>query len=286
MASTRSDRATSRAFRRWANGKRWVAWLIHVFTALGLVAGVAALLAVFDGNARAAISWLLVAAVIDGLDGPLARAFRVAESLPRIDGAVLDTVADFVGCVVGPFAFVWRFGMLPHELAFLLVGVGCVTSALWYSRTDMMTDDNWFNGFPAAWNLAVPTMFLLHASTTVNAVIVAGLCVLQLSSVKFVHVVRVADGRFLNMAITMLWLATIAVMTQLAPHLPPAGRMLLLLGPLHQVLLSVLRTSRERSPGALLPQKIDRVAPGVRTGEGLRDERPHRTQDDCERRNS
>jgi phosphatidylcholine synthase len=237
-------------FRRPADGGRWLAWLIHVFTALGLVAGVAALLAVFDGHARAAISWLLVAAVIDGVDGPLARAFGVAETLPRIDGAVLDTVVDFVGCVVGPFAFLWRFGMLPHELAFLLVGVGFVTSALWYSRTDMMTEDNWFNGFPAAWNLAVPTMFLLHDSTTVNAVLVIGLCVLQLSSVKFVHPVRVADGQALNMAMTMLWLAAIAAMTELAPQLPLGGRILLLLGPVHQVLITSRRTLRRPSASA------------------------------------
>ena len=30
----------------------------------------------------------------------------------------------------------------------------------------MMTDDFWFRGFPAAWNLIAPVMFLMQARTT------------------------------------------------------------------------------------------------------------------------
>jgi len=37
------------------------------------------------------------------------------------------------------------------------------TSAIWFARRDMMSDDFWFRGFPAAWNLVAPVMFLLNA---------------------------------------------------------------------------------------------------------------------------
>jgi phosphatidylserine synthase len=35
-------------------------------------------------------------------------------------------------------------------------------SALWMSRSDQETEDGWFNGFPAEWNMIIPTLFLLH----------------------------------------------------------------------------------------------------------------------------
>ena len=42
-----------------------------------------------------------------------------------------------------------------------MVGGGDVKTALWMSRTDQMTEDKWFNGFPGEWNMVVPTLFLL-----------------------------------------------------------------------------------------------------------------------------
>ena len=43
----------------------------------------------------AMFGWLAVALFIDGIDGTLARRFRVAEVLPRWSGDALDLVVDF-----------------------------------------------------------------------------------------------------------------------------------------------------------------------------------------------
>lgn len=220
----------------------WRAWLVHVFTTLGIVAGLLSLVSVFNGDPRGAIIWMLIAAGVDGIDGPVARAWGVAEALPKIDGGVLDVVADFVGCVVVPLAFVWQFDMLPPGSDFAVVSVVFVTSALWFSRNDMMTPDHWFNGFPAGWNLMVPTLFLLHANPYVNAGVLAFLAFLQLTSVKFVHPVRVLWLRSVTLPLTLAWVAAIAILTALSPDLPAWGPPLLLAGPLYQAAITVRRT--------------------------------------------
>jgi phosphatidylserine synthase len=65
----------------------------------------AALVAVLDGSARMAIIWLLVAQLIDGIDGPLARRLLPDEATTKFDGYVLDLVIDFVTCVLVPAAW-------------------------------------------------------------------------------------------------------------------------------------------------------------------------------------
>lgn len=226
-----------------------LAWLIHAFTASGVVAGLLALVAVVEGRAEAAIAWLLVATLIDTVDGPLARAWGAAEALPQIDGHLLDAVVDFMGCVVVPLAFLWRFELLPPGLALPVLSVAFVTSALWFARTDMMTEDHWFNGFPTAWNLVVPTMFLMSGSTLVNGLIVMVLALLQLTNVKFVHPGRVVELRPLTLAVTATWVLAIALLSEMAQDMPWWAPVLLLLGPAYQIVLSLRRTLADYRPG-------------------------------------
>ena len=162
------------------------AWAVHVFTTTGIVAGMLALQAVLDHRPKAAMIWLLATQIIDGVDGPMARAYDVKERVPQIDGYVLDLVIDFVTCVVIPAAFLHEFALLPGaNVSLALVGLVVFTSALWFSRTDMMTPDHWFRGFPAVWNLVAPTLYLLGTSRIVGGVVVAGLAVCSLLNVPF-----------------------------------------------------------------------------------------------------
>ncbi len=151
-----------------SRSERRQAWAVHVFTTSGIVVAMFALQAVLQQAAQAAIAWLLVTQVIDGIDGPMARAYDVRSRVPMIDGYVLDLVIDFVTCAFIPAAFLHQFNMLPHDISLLLTGLVVFSSAIWFSRTDMMTDDHWFRGFPAVWNLIIPTLFLLETPKSVN----------------------------------------------------------------------------------------------------------------------
>jgi phosphatidylcholine synthase len=75
-----------------------LAWLVHLYTAMGLVcaAGMAVLI-VRGGDAsfRGAFLLMMVATAIDATDGWLARKARVKEVLPGFDGGALDNLIDF-----------------------------------------------------------------------------------------------------------------------------------------------------------------------------------------------
>ena len=91
-------------------------WLVHCVTASGAVCGMLGIIAVSDNQPREAILWLAVAMVLDGIDGPAARAWCVRENVPRIDGYTLDLIIDFVTCIVIPVIFLHQFHMLPERL--------------------------------------------------------------------------------------------------------------------------------------------------------------------------
>lgn len=225
---------------------RRLAWCVHALTASGVVIGLAGLVAAIDGNVRAALIWLLVAQVIDGVDGPLARALRVQTFVPRLDGYALDLVVDFVTCVVVPVAVLYRFDLLPPGLSLAANGLIMFTTALWFARTDMCTDDHWFNGFPGVWNLVVPSLVLLGTSRWTNLVVVVGFSLLSLTKVKFVHPVRVDEGRRLTLAVTAVWLGSMTWATVAYPDVPPECHTIMLVAPLYFAWLTVRRTVAER----------------------------------------
>ena len=188
---------------------------LHAFTASGVLVGMAALVAVLDGSARLAIVWLLVAQLIDGIDGPLARRLLPDDDDPEYDGYVLDLVIDFVTCVLVPAAFLWQFEMVPHDrYGMLVVAVLLMTSSLWFSRTDQISEDGWFRGFPSAWNMAVPTLWIMAGNGLANAVVILLLSALTLSNVEFAHPVRAVQWRRTHLLAMAIWIG--AVVTALA----------------------------------------------------------------------
>ena len=75
-------------------GLRLAGGLVHLYTASGSVLGLLIVLAAVEGDVEAAL-WLGLATLfIDGTDGMLARHFRVKETIPWFDGALLDNIVD------------------------------------------------------------------------------------------------------------------------------------------------------------------------------------------------
>jgi phosphatidylcholine synthase len=192
----------------------------------------AALVAVLDGSARMAIIWLLVAQLIDGIDGPLARRLLPDEATTKFDGYVLDLVIDFVTCVLVPAAFLWEFNMVSHDRSGMIaVAALLMFSCLWFSRTDQQDSESWFHGFPASWNMVIPTLWLLDSSHTVTLVVVACLSILTMTNVQFAHPIRVVQWRFWNVAAISVWVAGVLLGTIWSPGIPTAVIALILVGP-------------------------------------------------------
>ncbi|MBK5289118.1 MAG: phosphatidylcholine/phosphatidylserine synthase [Acidimicrobiia bacterium] len=204
-SSTDSSGGTTRQIR--------LAWAIHALTASGVLLGAAGLEAVVRGHPRTAIIYLIAAMIVDGIDGPIARAANVADALPGMDGNILDLVVDYLTCVMLPVAFMAYFHAFPPGWTVVLSALILFTAVLWFARTELMTEDHWFRGFPAIWNLVAPTFFLLRSPHWVNIVVTIGLCILTLTNVKFVHPMQVVERRVINIAVTVLWLAAMLVLT-------------------------------------------------------------------------
>jgi phosphatidylcholine synthase len=168
-----------------------------------------ALEAVYANLEKLAIVYLLITQLIDGIDGPMARNLNVRETVPKIDGYVLDLVIDFVTCVVVPVVFLHQFGLLPGQISLAVCGLVVLLSAIWFSRTDMMTEDNWFRGFPATWNLIVPTLYVMESTSWMNAALIVGLAVLMLTDVQFPHPVRVSENRLATLPFTAIWIGAL-----------------------------------------------------------------------------
>ena len=130
------------------------AFAIHVFTATGAGLALLALILATGGHWAAMFFVLGVALVVDGVDGPLARAFNIAEVLPRWSGDALDVVVDFVTYVFVPAFAIVASGLLPHAVALVCGMIICMTGALYFADRRMKTEDNYFRGFPAVWNFA------------------------------------------------------------------------------------------------------------------------------------
>lgn len=215
---------------------------LHAFTATGVLVGMAALVAVLDGSARMAIIWLLVAQLIDGVDGPLARRLLPDEATTKFDGYVLDLVIDFVTCVLVPAAFLWQFRMVNHDRSGMIaVAALLMFSSLWFSRTDQQDDDSWFHGFPAAWNMVVPTLWLLDSSPTVTMIVVGCLSILTMTNIQFAHPVRVVQWRIWNMSAISVWVFGVLLGTIWSPQVPALVVALVIIGPVMVAVATVAR---------------------------------------------
>jgi phosphatidylcholine synthase len=195
------------------------AYAVHVLTASGAALALGALICATRREWPAMFLCLGIALLVDGVDGALARAWRVAELLPRWSGDVLDLVVDFTTYVFVPAYAIAVSGLLPETLALPAGILVVVTGALYFGDNEMKTTDLCFKGFPALWNAAAFYLFLLAPSPWLAAAGVASLAVLTFLPFKFVHPMRVRRLRLVNIAALALWslLATVALYRDLAP---------------------------------------------------------------------
>jgi phosphatidylcholine synthase len=204
-------------------GRVLAAWAVHAFTASGVVTGLLAISALIAGDFRLALLWLGAALLIDGFDGPMARKVRVTEFAPNMDGAILDLVIDYLNYTVIPALLVYRFGLVPDGFAIPAAAYIMMTSLYCFGNRDMKTEDNYFQGFPAVWNLVVLYFYIISSNPWANLAVIASLGILTFVPMKFVHPFRVRAFRGLTLAMTGAWgaLTLVLVLGSLPGH-PPA----------------------------------------------------------------
>ena len=225
--------ATARLSRRLA------AWSIHLLSASGAVLALLALTAVIEHRWVEALAWLLVALVVDGIDGSLARAAGVDTAAGRIDGNALDLVIDYLTYVFVPALFMIEASLLPGGgMGLVLAGLILVSSLYVFARRDMKTADGYFRGFPALWNVVALYLFAANFGEAATSAIVVVLASLSFAPVHFVHPFRVRDFGPLLPAIALLWAGS--TMLLIAGMFPSARGILLALSAASAALIVAL----------------------------------------------
>ena len=189
---------------------RWLAWGVHALTASGAALALLAIDAVFRAAYREALLWLFAALAVDGIDGTLARTARVGERLPRIDGAALDLVIDYLTYVVIPALIIWRMDVLPEGWGLPLCALVLMSSLYVFARRDMKTDDGFFRGFPALWNVVAFYFVVAPPTALVAASVIVGLIILTFAPVHVVHPFRARGYGGWLPVIAIAWAASSA----------------------------------------------------------------------------
>ncbi|MGI8524953.1 MAG: CDP-alcohol phosphatidyltransferase family protein [Pseudolabrys sp.] len=195
------------------------AFAIHIFTASGAALALLAMILAGGGHWSAMFFCLGIALLVDALDGPLAREFKVAQLLPRWSGDTLDLVVDFTTYVFVPAYAIAASGLLPQAISILCGMIIVVTGALYFADREMKTHDNFFQGFPAVWNVAAFYLFVLNLPSWLATAMIVALAALTFVPVQFVHPVRVPKHRALNIALVVVWglLALLTLGRNLSP---------------------------------------------------------------------
>jgi phosphatidylcholine synthase len=204
---------------RSGRARTYAAFGVHVFTASGAALALLALIAAVEERWPLMFAWLGLALLVDGIDGTFARMLHVKALAPRWSGDVLDLVVDVLTYVFIPAYAVAASGLFPDWMGLSLGLAIAVTGVLYFADKRMKSDDNYFIGFPAVWNVVVFYLFLLQPPAWLGAAALLIFCVLTFVPLPFVHPFRVRRLRVFNIALLAVWaaLAVFAVGSALNP---------------------------------------------------------------------
>lgn len=224
---------------------RAAAWAVHVLTMSGLVWASLATLATVHEEITWMWVWLLVALVVDGVDGTLARRTRVSEVIPWFDGGIVDIVVDYLTWTFIPALFMYLYlPMGPGPVKALMLVLILSSAMFCYANKNWKSTDYYFVGFPAAWNVVALMFYVLGTPALVNILVTVVLSVLTLVPTHYVHPARVKRFRALNIAAATIWFAASCWLVAIHPHRPITAVALIVVFGGWVVLVGVMRSLR------------------------------------------
>ncbi|QRZ12419.1 CDP-alcohol phosphatidyltransferase family protein [Paracoccus methylovorus] len=185
--------------------RRMKALSVHLLTATGAVLSMLALLAAARAEWSQMFFWLVIALIVDGIDGPLARRYHVKTNWPTYDGVLMDLIIDYLTYVFIPAYALFMSGLLPGWTGWIAIIAITYGSVIYFADTRMKTKDNSFAGFPACWNMVVLVLFATKPNFWLTLIIVVALAITMFTNVKFIHPVRTERWRLISLPVTVAW---------------------------------------------------------------------------------
>lgn len=230
---------------------KFFAWLVHLFTASGLLAGFMGLLAAIDGNYRMAMLWMLATLVIDGIDGTFARMARVREVLPQVDGKMIDYVIDFFTYAILPAYLFFVATDAPEWALYAGSFLMLLSAAIYYGLDGMVSEDGkHFIGFPVLWNMFVYVFIFVTPGLPWPLMLglVALFSVLHFVPILVPYPSRGGRWRALTLAMVVVFIAAAICNVWVYPEVSAIGYRASLLSIAYLTLVTVLDTFGARPP--------------------------------------
>jgi phosphatidylcholine synthase len=227
-----------------------LAWLVHLYTALGAVVALFTLFCIEKELFREAFWLMSLAVIIDATDGTFARAARVKELIPWFDGDRLEDIIDYANYVVVPALLLLHADVLPRQDALWLAALPLIASAYGFCQKEAKTADHYFLGFPSYWNIVAFYIYVLQAPRWINAFSIIILSVLVFVPIRYIYPSRSPAYRGLTNGLGVLWAVALLSVIYLLPQPPRELVWLSLLFPVYYTALSFwLEAQRLRSSG-------------------------------------
>lgn len=197
--------------------KKIAAYGVHLLTASGAALGLWSLILIYNGYYQQAL-WVLVAsAVVDSIDGALARLAETKKHAAAIDGALMDNIIDFLTWTAAPLLWVYATMQLPSWVLIICA----IASAFGFSNARAKTDDYFFLGFPSYWNIVVFYLFVLNLPVTFASVILLIFALTVFLPVKFVYPTRTPFLRSLTLLLGTFFVLQFLAMIYFFDESPP-----------------------------------------------------------------
>ncbi len=178
---------------------------VHLLTATGAVLSMFALLAAVEEQWSLMFLWLVLALIVDGIDGPLARRYDVETNFPIYDGVLMDLIVDYLTYVFIPAFALFKSGILDGWAGWAAMIAITYGSVIYFADTRMKTKDKSFSGFPACWNMVVLVIFAIAPPWPVTLVIVIALTGAMFSRLKFIHPTRTQRWNKISLPMSLAW---------------------------------------------------------------------------------
>lgn len=193
----------------------------NIITLIALCLGLTAIRLAFEGRYEPAVVAIVVAAMLDGVDGRIARMLKGTSRF----GAELDSLADFVNFGVTPALILYSFLLKDLKaVGWIAVLVFAIAMVLRLARFNVMLDDphrpewkkNFFTGMPAPAG-ALTSMLPLYlsflgfsigpAAAPIALVYLLGLAFLTVSTIP------VYSGKTIGLRVPRHWVLPIFVIS-------------------------------------------------------------------------
>lgn len=212
------------------------AWLVHLFTSLGAVFGILAIIFSIEA-AKATVTnqidlhhyyiklsmfSIIMAIFIDSIDGSLARLVDIKKLAP-LDGALLDNIIDFTTYSIVPCIWIYVSGIVSQEWLIPVVVMITISSSYQFCQTNAKTDDHFFIGFPSYWNVMAMYMLCFQSPQWINETVIIVLSIFSFVPIKYIYLSRtehISKSKFIK-TFTFIFTMLTSISTFLAVLMYP-----------------------------------------------------------------